>query len=106
MKKLIRNVAVCAIALFSANAFAEKIIIKGAPLVLQQQGEVYVVPETYKVQDYQYVEINGVKRACFADLRPDLVNVDVVTINIQLGSQRSTWNCYAITDTNYFVIQQ
>lgn len=106
MKKLITPVIATAIALFSANAFAEKIIIKGSPLVLQKQGEVYVVPETYKVQDYQYVEINGVKRACFADIRPDFTNVDVVTINIQMGANKSTWNCYAITDTNYFVIQQ
>jgi hypothetical protein len=105
MKKFIVHAVVVSIALFSANAFAEKIIIKGNPIVLEKQGELYVVPETYKVQDYQYVEINGVKRACFSDARPDFANLDVVTINIQMGANKSTWNCYAITD-NYFVIQQ
>ena len=104
MKKFISHAVAVSIALFSASAFAEKIIIKGSPLVLQKQGEVYVVPETYKVQEYQYVEINGVKRACFNDARTDFSNVDVVTINIQMGANKSTWNCYAI-DANYFVVQ-
>ena len=106
MKNTLLKLATACLAIFSANAFAEKIIITGQPLVLEQKGEVYVTPETYKfTQPYQYVAINGTPRACFLDKRPDFVNVDVVSINVQMGAQKATWNCYA-TDPNYFAIQK
>jgi hypothetical protein len=62
------------------------------------------VPKTYKVQDYLYAVIDGKQRACFLDKKPDLVNIDVVSINVQYGTQQATWNCYS-PDPTYFVIQ-
>jgi hypothetical protein len=104
MRLFIKAVSLCAV-IFSANAFAEKIVIIGEPITLQRQGEMYVVPETYRpTQNYQYVNIDGTKRACFLDRRPDFVNLDVVSINVLIGSQRATWNCYSL-DPTYFVIQ-
>ncbi len=98
--------AILSLAAFSANAFAEKIIITSHPVVLEKQGELYVVPGTYKVaKDFQYVVIDGKERACFLDKRPDLVNIDVVSINVQIGADRATWNCYA-PDPTYFTIQR
>ena len=93
------------IALFSANAFAEKMIVKGDPLVLQKNGDIYIVPETYKVQEYQYVDFDGTKRACFLDKRADLSKLDVITINVKAGADQATWNCYSI-DPTFFDIQK
>lgn len=106
MKNLITTLTTVLIALASGSAFAEKIVITGQPITLQRQGEVYVAPETYKPSpNYQYVVIDGKERACFLDVRPDLVNLDVVSINVQAGAEKATWNCYA-TDPTYFVIQR
>ena len=96
---------VLCLVVFSTSVFAEKIVIKGEPLILEKRGEIYIVPGTYKVQDYQYVIIDGQRRACFLDKRPDFVNIDVVSINVQVNStETATWNCYAV-DPSYFVIQ-
>lgn len=106
MKNTVVKMAALGLALFSVNAFAEKIIITGQPYMLQKQGDFYVVPDTaYKATlPYQYVTVEGKQRACFLDRRPDFVNLDVVSINVQVGGQPATWNCYA-TDPTYFVVQ-
>jgi hypothetical protein len=106
MKNILKTatllLTVCSISAFAA----EKIVITGAPIVLQKQGDLYLVPENYKAtQNYTYVDIEGTKRACFLDKKPDLTNIDVVSINVQIGSEKATWNCYA-TDPTYFVIEQ
>jgi len=105
MNIMIKAVAV-SLALFSASAFADKIIITGQPIVLERQGDFYVAPKNYTVNpNYQYVLIDGKERACFLDARPDFVNLDVVSINVQVGTERATWNCYT-PDTTYFEIKR
>jgi hypothetical protein len=105
MKNIILKTATICFLAFSASAFAEKITITGEPVTLEKRGDIYVVPDTYKpTQTYQYVMIDGTKRACFLDKRPDFVNLDVVSINVQVGADKATWNCYA-TDPTYFVIE-
>ena len=104
MANLIVRSAIICLAAISTSAYADKLVIKGEPMVLEKQGEVYIVPETYKVQEFQYVVIDGQKRACFLDKMPDFVNVDVVSIMVQTGPTKSTWNCYS-PDPKYFVIQ-
>src|SRR5690242_6453728 len=106
MKNLIIKSVFLWVVIFSTSAFAEKIIITGQPITLEKQGDVYVTPQTYKLTpNYQYVVIDGKERACFLDKRPDLVNLDVVSINVQVGSEKATWNCYS-PDPTYFVIQR
>lgn len=106
MKNIIIKIATVALALFSASAFAEKIIISGKPIILQKQGDLYTVPQDTKLsQTYQYVNIDGKDRACFLDKRPDFTNLDVVTINVKLGdNSNAAWNCYSL-DPTYFIIQ-
>lgn len=106
MKNTIIKTAAIFLALFSASAFAEKIIITGQPVTLEKKGNYYVVPDTYTpTSTYQYVVIDGVQRACFLDKRADLTNVDVVSISVLVGGKNATWNCYA-PDPSYFVIQR
>jgi hypothetical protein len=106
MKNIITKLAASFLVVFSANAFAEKIIITGQPITLEKQGNFYVTPKTYKLsQNYQYVIVDGKERACFLDKKPDLVNIDVVSIDVQVGDQKATWNCYS-PDPTYFVIQR
>ncbi len=106
MKNMIIKTAAICLAVFSASTFAaEKITITGMPIALEKNGDIYVVPETYKVTpNYQYVLVDGKERACFLDKRPDFVNLDVVSINVKLGSEKATWNCYS-PDPQFFVIQ-
>lgn len=107
MKNIILKSAAVLLAVFSASSFAaDKIIITGKPLLLQKQGDVYMVPQEAKLsQTYQYANIDGKERACFLDKRPDFVNLDVVTINVKLSDNtNASWNCYSI-DPTYFVIQ-
>lgn len=105
MKNIILKPLALCFMVFSASAFADKVVINGEPLVLEKRGEIYVVPDTYKVtKDYQYVVIDGTKRACYLDKRPDFVNLDVVSINVQVGGEKGTWNCYSL-DPTYFVVQ-
>lgn len=105
MNKFIISATAAGLALFSASAFAEKFVIKGQPIILQKDGEIYVVPQqTQLTREFQYVNIDGKARACFLDKRPDFVNLDVVTINVQVGAEKASWNCYSL-DPTYFVIE-
>jgi hypothetical protein len=105
MKSRIIAAATVCLAVFSASAFAEKITITGQPVRLEKNGDIYVVPSDYKVAPtYQYVVIDGQNRACFLDKRPDFTSLDVVSINVQVGVEKATWNCYSI-DPTYFVVE-
>jgi hypothetical protein len=104
MKQLIIKSVCLSLAVFSSSVFAEKLVIKGEPIVLEQKDGTYIVPDTYKVQNFQYVIIDGKKRACFVDKQPDLVNLDVISINVLLGKEKATWNCYS-PDPVFFVVQ-
>ena len=106
MKNIIVKTATLCLALFSTSAFAEKIIITGQPIVIEKQGDFYVVPENYKAtKDYHYFTIEGKDRVCFLDKRPDFASLEVISINVQIGPQKATWNCYP-TDPTYFAIQR
>lgn len=108
MRNVMKKTFMLSLLIFSANAFADKIVINRQPITLQQEGEIYIVPQDYKVaQDYQYVVINGKQRACFLDKRPDFVNLDVVSINVKTaaGTPVATWNCYSLDPTYFEIIQ-
>ena len=106
MKNMITKMAALLLVVFSASAFAEKITITGQPITLEKQGDIYVTPQTFKANpNYQWVVVDGKERACFLDKRADLTNVDVVSINVRVGTERAIWNCYA-PDPTYFVIQR
>jgi len=107
MKKNILKTAAVLLAVCSASAFAaDKIVITGKPILLEKNGDIYMVPQNAQLsKTHQYVNVDGKERACFLDKRPDFVNLDVVTINVKLGdSTNASWNCYAL-DPTFFMIQ-
>ena len=105
MKNTLVKLAILTVSLFSASAFANKLVITGEPLALEKRGETYIVPETYNsALPYQYVTVEGQQRACFLDKRPDFGSLDVQSLNVQIGSQTATWNCYT-TDPTYFTVE-
>ncbi|MGE3317967.1 MAG: hypothetical protein AB7I18_01615 [Candidatus Berkiella sp.] len=106
MRNLIVKSVILGLVAFSASTFAvEKITITGKPILLERKGELYVYPSGSSLgKDYQYVIIDGKERACFLDKRPDFVNLDVVTINVEVGSEKAAWNCYSL-DPSVFVIE-
>ena len=106
MKNFIVKSSTLLLAVFSISAFAvEKIVITGEPITLQKQGDIYIVPDNYKsTQNVQYVVVEGTKRACFLEKKPDFTSLDVLSINVQIGTEKATWNCYP-TDPTYFVVE-
>ncbi len=105
MKNVIVKAATLCVLAFSASAFAEKMTVTGEAIVLDKQGDVYVVPETFKVSPtFQYVVVDGTKRACFTEKQTNFGDLDVVTIDVKLGAEKASWNCYAL-DAAYFDVK-
>ncbi|AHE65926.1 hypothetical protein [Legionella oakridgensis] len=88
----------------SFPAFADKIIITGQPIVLEDRDDVYYVPANYSATTaYNYVTINGVNRVCYLEQQPTLAGVDMITINVEVNGVKTPWNCYAYS-TEYFEV--
>lgn len=105
MKNTILKICGIAILAFSLPAFADKIVIKGEPVLLEKRGEIYYAPATLKTTNtYQYVTIGTEKRVCYLEKQPDLVSLNVLMLNVDVGGQQHTWNCYSY-DPNFFVNQ-
>lgn len=89
---------------FSMSAFADKVTIKGEPVVIEKRGDVYYVPDTYKSPgNYYYVTMDGAKRVCYLEKQPSL-RLDAMSVNVMVGGEKRTWNCYTYDDT-YFVVE-
>lgn len=104
MKKLlIYTITTCLMA-FSFNAFAEKITITGEPVVIEKRGEIYYAPESYKpTANYRFVTVEGKKRVCYLEKQPGLVNLDVLFLNLDIGGEKQSWNCYD-ANPEYFIV--
>ncbi|RAP37995.1 hypothetical protein B1207_03125 [Legionella quinlivanii] len=88
--------------LFSAASFADKVVITGSPVVLEQKGDVYYVPESYSATtDYNYVTIGGTNRVCYLQQQPTLASLNNEVINVEVGGKQVQWTCYAYDET-YF----
>lgn len=106
MKALIKGLAACALMLFSITAFADKIIIQGEPIVVEQQGDVYVAPSatTITTTDHYFFTVNNVKRVCYREVQPALANVDLIVMQFKIGHDVVKLHCYTYSP-DYFVIQ-
>ncbi|WP_419418960.1 hypothetical protein ACNVED_10445 [Legionella sp. D16C41] len=116
MMKKLKNIISLIILGISFSAFAaDRIVITGEPVVLQQSGSgnavVYTLPAdtastatTTTATNYHYVTVNGTNRVCYASTQPNLANVDMVTINVTTNGTTSPWYCYA-ADTTVFDVQ-
>ena len=102
MKTLVLKVSFLCLMMLSFSSFADKVMLTGQPVVLEQKGDMYVVPATYKsTTDYNYVTIGGKNRVCYLEKQPALASLDVMTVNVDVGGTTAAWNCYEYS-ADYF----
>ncbi|MDI9818297.1 MULTISPECIES: hypothetical protein [unclassified Legionella] len=88
----------------SVSAHADRIVITGSPVILEERGDVYYVPETHPaVTSYHYVTIGGTNRVCYAEEQPNLVSLDAKLVNVEIGGRQVQWTCYAYDDTHFII---
>jgi hypothetical protein len=111
MMKKLKNIISLIILGFGCSAYAaDKVVITGEPVVLQQSGSgdtmTYTLPANAAstTTTYHYVSVNGTNRICYTSTQPNLGSIDMVTINVSAGGTASPWYCYA-ADTTVFDIQ-
>ncbi|MFA6302588.1 MAG: hypothetical protein WC627_05580 [Legionella sp.] len=106
MKTLSTIVTISLIAL-SAATFADKIIITGEPVILEQNGAIYTLPSNYKPsKDYYYVTVNGEKKICYLADQPTLASLNPVKLDIQIGTTIAKLTCYSYDETYFNVAPQ
>lgn len=101
MKKIILGLALL---LCSVSAFADKVVIKGEPVVIEKQGDMYVPASTFTTSDYYYVSVNNTKRVCYQEVQPALAKIDMGIFAMKVGSDVVKVHCYDYSP-DYFVIQ-
>lgn len=89
----------------SFSAFADKIIVTGEPVELEQSGDTYVVPSTLKPsqEGFYYVKIGGKVNACYLSTQPALVKLTPENVAVKIQDEKVTWSCYPL-DPTYFVV--
>lgn len=102
--KIITTAVSLALMAASFQTFADKIVITGQPVILEQQGEVYVLPKDYTTtESYYYVSMNGTKSVCYLEKQPTLSSLNASMINVNVNGQQVQWNCYPVDET-YFQV--
>lgn len=101
MKKILLAISVL---LVSANTYADKIIIKGEPVVVEKQGDVYMVPSTTVVSGPEYFfTVNNTKQVCYKEVQPALSKVDLGIVAFKIGQDTVSLHCYTYSP-DYFVV--
>ncbi len=104
MKAILTAVASSLLVLSSASAFADKVVISGSPVVLEEKEGVYMVPDTYTATGtYNYVTIGGTNSVCYADAQPTLTKLTPKTVDVMVAGKKASWTCYNYDDA-YFTI--
>ncbi len=103
MKTIVGFVSAVLMAL-SIPAFADKIIITGEPITLEQRGQVYYLPNNYTTTTgYYYIAIDGTQRVCYLEKQPALNALDLSLVSVNVNGQQVEWNCYSLDET-YFTV--
>lgn len=101
--KSIKSLFLLTSLLLAGNAFADKITISGEPVVVEQKGDVYVVPSTVKSSDYYYFTVNNTKQVCYKEVQPALAKVDLGLMKFKMGEDTVEMHCYTYSP-DYFVV--
>ncbi len=84
--------------------FADKVVITGEPVTLEQQGSVYVTPKGYVSKtSYHYVNVDGTKRVCYLEKQTTLTSLDPVVLDVTVDGHSAKWTCYSFDET-YFEV--
>ncbi|KTC78017.1 hypothetical protein [Legionella brunensis] len=104
MKTIILGICSFFLLIFSLPSLADKVVISGAPVVLEQRGELFYAPETYTTSTtYHYVTVGGVNKVCYAEAQPSLASLNTQVIDVELGGKKIQWTCYPYDET-YFTV--
>src|SRR5688572_26971061 len=90
--------------MFSMSALADKIIIKGTPVVVEQSDNFYVPVSTVETSDYYYFKMGDTTRVCYKEVNPALASIDAGVFAFKLGSDSVDLHCYNY-NTEYFVVE-
>jgi hypothetical protein len=102
MKSVVLNVIALLLMLFSFSTCADKISIKGEPVLLYEKGGVYFVPETYNASSqYNYVTFDNSKKVCYQVPQPQLSALNMKVIDVNFRGKQYRWICYNF-DATYF----
>jgi hypothetical protein len=103
MKKIRAGICCFFLMLFSISSYAERIIITGQPLPLEERGSVYYLPETYQPGPYHYVTLGNTTSVCFSESQPDLTSLMSQNVIVEIGGRQVQWVCYNYDDTYFSV---
>ncbi len=103
MKKLLLSIAVASFGILSANSYADKIVVQGAPIVVQKEGTTYVVPSSTVVSDRYFFKVGDERRVCYKEVQPALSKVELGPMAFKLGNDRIIVHCYTYSP-DYFVV--
>ncbi|WED44028.1 hypothetical protein [Legionella cardiaca] len=105
MKNILLSISAFLLLIISFPSLADKVVISGSPVVLEQRGEVYYVPQTYTATtSYHYVTVGGVDKVCYGEAQPTLASLNGQVISVELGGKQVQWTCYPY-DEAYFTVQ-
>lgn len=91
--------------LFSMSASADKVIITGSPVVVNEEAGVYVPTTTVTTgRDYYYFTVGGAQRICYQEVNPTLSTLTANPFQVRINNQVVTLQCYDYSP-DYFVIQ-
>jgi len=104
MMKIITSAVSLALMAASFQTFADKIVITGEPVILEQQGSVYTLPKDYTTtESYYYVSMNGTKSVCYLEKQTTLTSLNATVVSVNVNGQPVQWNCYPVDET-YFQV--
>lgn len=109
MNAIIRTVSVLVLLLFSLFAFAiystyaNKIIVTGYPVFLDDRNRIYYVPDTFVTSvEANFVTLDGTKQVCYYYPQPKLNALNRKTVEVVIRGNMTQWICYQY-DENYFI---
>lgn len=107
MNKTFLTITMLSLSMLSANVLADKIVIKGDPVVVEKQGEMYVVPSSATVttvsSDPYLFTVNDTKEVCYKEVQPALAKVDLGIMKFKMGNDSVSMHCYTYSP-EYFVV--
>lgn len=93
--------------LFSSMVLADRVVIRGSPVVVDERAGVYVprtaIPVTPNV-DHYYFTVGDKQRVCYPKENPTFVNLNGGVVKVRVGDGDVPLHCYDY-NPDYFVVQ-
>lgn len=100
---LLFSLSVFANSAINSSIYAHKIPVTGYPVILDDLGGVYIVPNNYITgSDHNFVTLDNTKHVCYLEPQEKLRALDRQKITVNIRGLLVHWICYEY-DENYFV---